>query len=82
MESAVRRCERLADALPEAWFSGESPRGAKPLVELLHRLARTLESQRKDGIPGHAQLASRLSRVLSRLEEREQSKKLSQAYRI
>ena len=80
MDTVLTRCERVVALLPDAWFQGGPPPASKPFMELLHRLARPLEAQRKDRVAGNAAAARRLARILAKVGDRERSKALSQAY--
>lgn len=81
-EAVVKRSERLAEALPKAWLQNEVPPAAKPFVDHLKKVARTLESRRKEGVPGTSPLARRLIRALEKLGEAEAAKRLSSVYKL
>ena len=82
LEASIKRAERFIDILPKAWLKGGLPQTAKPLSEQLKKLARILESKRKDNLPGLTSLARRLAKSLESLGEREASKKLTSAYKL
>lgn len=75
---ALERAERVAAALPAAWFEAGPPRGAQPLMDFLNALARHLESQRSD--KRNAPLAKRLATVLSKLGDTARAERFAAAF--
>lgn len=82
LEASIKRAERFIDTLPKAWLKGGAPQSATPLSEQLKKLARVLESKRKDGLPGMKPLARRLASSLESLGLKEASNKLTSAYKL
>jgi hypothetical protein len=79
---AIDRVERVAAALPAAWFTGGPPPAAGAFLELLHALAGQLQAQRRGaGGSAHAQLAPRLAAVLARLGDKQRADTLMAAVR-
>ena len=77
---AIDRAARLVEPLPEAWSKSGPLREAQPLLNVLHSLARHLESQRDDS---HAsEPAKRLSQVLCKLGDQTRASRLSAAFRL
>ena len=74
------RAERIAGALPLAWFAAGPPPSAGAFLELLHALAAQLQAQRRD-VGGNAQLAGRLGAVLAKLGDEQRASALLAARR-
>ena len=78
---AVDRAERVAGALPAAWFPPEGPpRDAEGFAQLLQALAAQLEQQRGARLPGDAALARRLAAVLAKTGAAQAAERLTAAY--
>jgi hypothetical protein len=77
---ALDRAERVAACLPAAWFGKGPVREAQPLMNVLHGLARHLESQRGD--TSNSLLAKHLSQILAKLGDQGRSSRLSAAYNL
>ena len=82
LEAAVKRAERFVSVLPKAWLQSGNVALLKPVSEQMKKLARSLESKRKDGLTGMTPLARRLMRALEHLGESQVAKKLASAYKL
>lgn len=82
VEASIKRAERFAEVLPKAWLQGGVPQPAKPFAEHLKKLARSLESRRKDGLPSTAPSARRLLRALDKFGDKDASKKLASVFHL
>lgn len=80
VDVAIDRAERLAAVLPDAWSKSGPLREAQPLLNVLHSLARHLESQRDNS--RITQPAKRLSQVLSKLGDQARAGRLSAAFKL
>ena len=82
LEASIKRADRFAEALPPPWLKSGSAQPLKPLTEQLRKLAKLLESKRKDNLPGMVPLARRLTRALDKFGESEASQRLRKVFKL